>query len=220
MVVDSKPLPIVVATNSSYLVRKRIIDVLFSLLILIPLCIVMAIVAVCIRLDSKGPVFFRQKRVGQEGEEFTMLKFRSMHIDNDESIHREAIRRYMNGETVDGQGYKLKDDPRITRVGKFIRKTSVDELPQFFNVLRGEMTLVGPRPPLPYEVEEYSQRDWLRLSGRPGLTGTWQVYGRSRVQFQEMVDMDLMYLQQQSILLDLKLILLTPVVMLSGRGGG
>lgn len=220
MVVDSKPLPIVVATNSSYLVRKRIIDVLFSLLILIPLCIVMAIVAVCIRLDSKGPVFFRQKRVGQEGEEFTMLKFRSMHIDNDESIHREAIKRYMNGETVDGQGYKLKDDPRITRVGKFIRKTSVDELPQFFNVLRGEMTLVGPRPPLPYEVEEYSQRDWLRLSGRPGLTGTWQVYGRSRVQFQEMVDMDLMYLQQQSILLDLKLILLTPVVMLSGRGGG
>lgn len=220
MVVDSKPLPIVVATNSSYLVRKRIIDVLFSLLILIPLCIVMAIVAVCIRLDSKGPVFFRQKRVGQEGEEFTMLKFRSMHIDNDESIHREATRRYMNGETVDGQGYKLKDDPRITRVGKFIRKTSVDELPQFFNVLRGEMTLVGPRPPLPYEVEEYSQRDWLRLSGRPGLTGTWQVYGRSRVQFQEMVDMDLMYLQQQSILLDLKLILLTPVVMLSGRGGG
>ena len=220
MVVDSKPLPIVVATNSSYLVRKRIIDVLFSLLILIPLCIVMAIVAVCIRLDSKGPVFFRQKRVGQEGEEFTMLKFRSMYIDNDESIHREAIKRYMNGETIDGQGYKLKDDPRITRVGKFIRKTSVDELPQFFNVLRGEMTLVGPRPPLPYEVEEYSQRDWLRLSGRPGLTGTWQVYGRSRVQFQEMVDMDLMYLQQQSILLDLKLILLTPVVMLSGRGGG
>lgn len=220
MVVDSKPLPIVVATNSSYLVRKRIIDVLFSLLILIPLCIVIAIVAVCIRLDSKGPVFFRQRRVGQEGEEFTMLKFRSMYIDNDESIHREAIKRYMNGETIDGQGYKLKDDPRITRVGKFIRKTSVDELPQFFNVLRGEMTLVGPRPPLPYEVEEYSQRDWLRLSGRPGLTGTWQVYGRSRVQFQEMVDMDLMYLQQQSILLDLKLILLTPVVMLSGRGGG
>ena len=219
MVVDSKPLPIVIATNSSYLVIKRIIDVLFSLLILIPLFIVTVIVAVCIRLDSKGPIFFRQKRIGQNGKEFTMLKFRSMYADSDDSLHRAAIKRYMNGETIDGNDYKMKDDPRITRVGKFIRKTSIDELPQFFNVLRGEMTLVGPRPPLPYEVADYSQRDWLRLVGRPGLTGTWQVYGRSRVQFQEMVEMDLIYLKQQSTLLDLKLILMTPLVMLSGRGG-
>jgi lipopolysaccharide/colanic/teichoic acid biosynthesis glycosyltransferase len=218
MVVDSKSLP-TVATNLGFLGRKRIVDVLFTLLILIPLSLVIAIVAICICLDSKGPVFFRQRRVGQNGKEFTMLKFRSMYVDNDDSIHREAVKRYMNGESIIGEDYKLKDDPRITRVGRFIRKTSIDELPQFFNVLRGEMTLVGPRPPLPYEVEAYSARDWIRLSGRPGLTGSWQVYGRSRVQFQEMVDMDIIYLQQQSTMLDLKLIFLTPIVMLSGRGG-
>ena len=218
MVIDSKSLP-TVATNLGYLGRKRIVDVLFTLLILIPLYLVIAIVAICICLDSKGPVFFRQRRVGQNGKEFTMLKFRSMYVDNDDSIHHEAVKRYMNGESINGEDYKLKDDSRITRVGRFIRKTSIDELPQFFNVLRGEMTLVGPRPPLSYEVVSYSSRDWVRLSGRPGLTGSWQVYGRSRVQFQEMVAMDIIYLQQQSTMLDLKLIFLTPIVMLSGRGG-
>jgi lipopolysaccharide/colanic/teichoic acid biosynthesis glycosyltransferase len=218
MLVETKPLPIV-SPKASYLIRKRIIDVLFILLIFIPLCLVITIVAICIRLDSKGPVFFRQKRVGQNGKEFTMLKFRSMYVDNDDAIHREVIKRYMSGEAINGESYKLMDDPRITKVGRFIRKTSIDELPQFFNVLRGEMTLVGPRPPLPYEVECYRRRDWIRLTGKPGLTGTWQVYGRSRVQFQEMVEMDIMYLQKQSTLRDLKLVCLTPIVMLSGRGG-
>ena len=218
MVVESAPLPLI-TTNTRYLWVKRIIDVILTLLIFIPLCVSLAIVAACVRLDSKGPVFFRQRRVGLNGREFTMLKFRSMYVDSDDSIHRQAIKRYMNGETLTGEGYKLMDDPRITRVGKFIRKTSIDELPQFFNVLHGEMTLVGPRPPLPYEVELYSPRDWLRLSGKPGLTGLWQVYGRSQVQFQEMVDMDIAYLQQQSVVQDLKLIVLTPLVMLSGRGG-
>jgi lipopolysaccharide/colanic/teichoic acid biosynthesis glycosyltransferase len=130
----------------------------------------------------------------------------------------------MNGERLnDGEDtcnpYKLENDPRITRVGRFIRKTSIDELPQFWNVLRGEMTLVGPRPPLPYEVEYYSPHDWLRLGGKPGLTGTWQVYGRSQVPFQTMVDMDIEYLQEQSFWKDLKLIVLTVPVMLKGRGG-
>lgn len=218
MAVETRPLPII-ATDTAYLRAKRFIDVIFTLLIFIPLCLMLAIVALCIRLDSRGPIFFRQKRVGQDGKEFTMLKFRSMYVNSNDLIHRQAIQRYMNGETIAGEGYKLTDDPRITKIGKLIRKTSLDELPQFFNVLRGEMTLVGPRPPLSYEVELYSSRDWLRLSGKPGLTGPWQVYGRSQVQFQEMVDMDIVYLQQQSIAQDLKLIIMTPIVMLSGRGG-
>lgn len=213
--------PIQVAIKPGYLRAKRIFDVLFTLLILFPLCIVMVIVAVCIRLETPGPVFFRQKRVGLNGLEFEMLKFRSMYLNGDDSHHREAIKQYMNGSSLNGKAnaYKLVDDPRVTRVGRLIRKTSIDELPQFLNVLRGQMTLVGPRPPLPYEVEEYSQRDWLRLSGKPGLTGTWQIYGRSRVPFQEMVEMDIEYLQQQSFWLDLKLIVLTVPVMISGRGG-
>lgn len=213
--------PIQVAIKPGYLRAKRIFDVLFTLLILFPLCIVMVIVAVCICLETPGPVFFRQKRVGLNGLEFEMLKFRSMYLNGDDSHHREAIKQYMNGSSLNGKAnaYKLVDDPRVTRVGRLIRKTSIDELPQFLNVLRGQMTLVGPRPPLPYEVEEYSQRDWLRLSGKPGLTGTWQIYGRSRVPFQEMVEMDIEYLQQQSFWLDLKLIVLTVPVMISGRGG-
>jgi lipopolysaccharide/colanic/teichoic acid biosynthesis glycosyltransferase len=145
-----------------------------------------------------------------------MLKFRSMYVNNDESIHSKRVKEMMKTSEV---LTKDKHDKRITRVGRFIRKTSLDELPQFWNVLRGEMTLVGPRPPLPYEVEEYTPRDWLRLVGKPGLTGTWQVYGRSRVNFQNMVDMDIEYLNTQSFWLDLKLIILTVPVMLLGVGG-
>src|SRR2546425_272388 len=213
-----------ISMNQSYQRTKRILDIIFTLLILIPLCIVIVIVAVLIRLDSAGPIFFRQKRVGQNGVEFNILKFRSMYVNSDDLRHREAITKYMNGqklgESINGDlSYKLVDDPRVTRVGRFMRKTSIDELPQFINVLRGEMTLVGPRPPLPYEIEEYDLHDWIRLSGRPGLTGTWQIYGRSRVPFKQMVEMDIEYLEQQSILQDLKLIALTLPVMLQGRGG-
>ena len=220
----SAPTPNAIRIDPSYLRAKRILDILFTLLMLFPLCIVMAIVAVLIRLDSKGPIFFRQKRVGLHGVEFDMFKFRSMHMHCDDSTHREAIKQYMNGATLnDDVGtdnpYKLANDPRVTRIGRFIRRTSIDELPQFVNVLRGEMTMVGPRPPLPYEVEAYSLGDLLRLVGKPGLTGRWQVYGRSRVAFQEMVEMDIVYLQQQSIWQDLKLIALTIPVMLRGRGG-
>lgn len=217
------------AVNPGYIRSKRLLDLVFTLLILVPLSCFMALVALLIALDSPGPIFFRQKRIGSNGAEFTILKFRSMYIDSDEAIHRQAVERYMNGEALneeglDGDGgkrsqYKLNRDPRVTRVGRFIRKTSIDELPQFINVLRGEMSLVGPRPPLPYEVDLYSAYDWLRLSGKPGLTGPWQVYGRSQVSFQEMVAMDIAYLQQQSLLNDVKLIALTPAIMLSGRGG-
>ena len=152
-----------------------------------------------------------------------MLKFRSMYADSDDSLHREAIERYMRGESIEEGAatllYKRSNDPRITRLGRFLRKTSLDELPQFINVMRGEMTLVGPRPPLPYEVKRYSARELVRLSGKPGLTGTWQVYGRSTVTFQSMVDMDIAYLQKQSLREDLKLIALTIPVMILGRGG-
>src|SRR5256886_2867622 len=141
----------------------------------------------------------------------------------DESFHRQAIAQYMANQALNNglemTQYKQIDDPRITKVGRFIRKTSRDELPQFFNVLRGEMTLVGPRPPLPYEVELYRPHDRLRLFGKPGLTGTWQVYGRSQVPFGTMVEMDIAYLQQQSFWQDLKLIFLTVPVMIQGRGG-
>jgi len=155
------------------------------------------------------------------GEEFELLKFRSMYPNSDDSLHRLAIEKYLANQTLNnGQAaYKQVDDPRVTRVGKFIRKTSLDEIPQFLNVLRGDMSLVGPRPPLRYEVDQYSLHDTLRLCGKPGLTGIWQVYARSQVPFAEMVAMDIDYLQRQSLWLDLKLIVLTVPVMVFGRGG-
>ncbi|WP_376794726.1 sugar transferase [Thermogemmatispora sp.] len=213
-----------IPVDPSYLRLKRFVDLIVTLLLLPLLLLIMGAIAVLIRLDSQGPVFFRQKRLGLNGKEFTLLKFRSMYADSDDRLHREAIRRYMNGDRLStdlrtDRPYKLTDDPRITRIGRLLRRTSLDELPQFFNVLRGEMSLVGPRPPLLYEVEQYSERDWLRLAGKPGLTGYWQVYGRSKVDFKTMVEMDIAYLQRQSIWFDLKLIALTPLVMLSGRGG-
>ena len=213
----------VLRVDTSYQRVKRIVDIVFTVLIMVPLCIVTAIVALMIRLDSKGPIFFRQKRVGQNGKEFEMLKFRSMYYKSDDTLHRKAIQQFMNGDTLSheedsSKRYKLTNDARVTRVGNFLRKTSIDELPQFFNVLRGHMSLVGPRPALQYEVDLYSNHDRLRLSGKPGLTGPWQVYGRSKVSFPEMVQMDIDYLHQQSLRQDLKLIVLTVPVMLLGHG--
>ncbi len=225
MTVPSVSVQSAITVDVGYLHAKRILDIVFTLLILPFLCLVIAVVAVAIRLDSKGPIFFRQKRVGQNGVEFDIFKFRSMDELCDDAPHRNAISRYMadlplnENSCVAELQYKVIDDPRITRVGRFIRKTSIDELPQFFNVLRGEMTLVGPRPPLPYEVERYNLRDWHRLCGKPGLTGPWQVNGRCRVPFSTMVEMDIAYLQQQSLWEDIKLIVLTVPVMIKGLGG-
>jgi lipopolysaccharide/colanic/teichoic acid biosynthesis glycosyltransferase len=213
-----------IPVNPRYRVAKRVLDLAITLLLLPLLAIGVAALGIAIWLDSPGPIFFRQKRVGRYGVEFELLKFRSMHVDNDDSVHREAYQRLMRGETLcagaDGApAFKLTNDPRITRVGRFIRKTSLDELPQLWNVLRGEMSLVGPRPPLAYEVEMYGERDLLRLSGTPGITGPWQVGGRSRVPFREMVEMDIAYLRRQSLWEDLKLILITVPVLLTSRGG-
>ncbi len=224
MTVETLAIQKTIGMNQSYERTKRLLDLVFSLLILIPLCIIIGFAALCIRLDSKGPIFFRQKRVGRNGVEFDMLKLRSMYVNSDDALHREAIAKYMSGQkladsTTSDLSYKKVDDPRVTKVGRFLRKTSIDELPQFFNVLRGEMALVGPRPPLLYEVENYSLYHKMRLSGKPGLTGPWQVYGRSRVPFETMVEMDIAYLRRQTLREDLKLIALTVPVMIEGRGG-
>jgi lipopolysaccharide/colanic/teichoic acid biosynthesis glycosyltransferase len=198
-----------------YLRAKRILDIVFTLLVAPFLLLVGIVLALWIKLDSKGPVFFRQTRIGRDGTTFQMLKFRSMYANGDENVHRKRIEEMMrNGQTLE----KHKNDPRITRIGRFIRKVSLDELPQFWNVLVGDMTLVGPRPPLAYEVALYNKRDWQRLAGLPGLTGTWQVYGRSAVTFTEMVDMDIAYLKEQSLLKDIKLVLFTVPVMFFGKG--
>jgi lipopolysaccharide/colanic/teichoic acid biosynthesis glycosyltransferase len=211
-----------ISINPRYLRAKRLLDIAFTLLISVLIIPIGVVVALLIWCDSRGPVVFRQKRVGLNGVEFDMLKFRSMYANSDDIIHRQAIAKYMSGQVLNGNKdspYKLDNDDRITRVGRFIRKISLDELPQFWNVLRGEMTLVGPRPPLPYEVELYSPRARLRLCGKPGLTGSWQIYGRNRVPFQEMIEMDIAYLQRQSLCEDIKLIALTALVMTQGDGG-
>ncbi len=216
MAVQSAPLQQTIGIDTHYLQAKRLLDFVLTPVILLFCFPVFLMVSLLILIESKGhgSIFYRQRRVGQNGVEFDMLKFRSMYENADQYAHQEHILKYMNGETTG----KIKNDPRITRVGRFIRKTSIDELPQFFNVLRGEMTLVGPRPPLPYEVVEYSEHDRLRLCGKPGVTGLWQVHGRNRVTFGKMVEMDIDYLQHQSILEDLELIALTLPVMVKGVG--
>lgn len=207
--------------NRSYVRVKRLFDISLTLVISPFLVLVGCIIALLIRLDSKGSIVFSQKRVGLNGVEFSMLKFRTMHEHSDDHIHRIAVAEYINGQSLSDDAhapYKLTRDLRITKVGRLLRKTSLDELPQFWNVLRGEMSLVGPRPPLSYELELYSSHDRLRLSGKPGLTGSWQVFGRNQVTFQEMVEMDIDYFQKQSLLKDMKLIILTLPVMLRGKG--
>lgn len=209
----------------SYLIAKRALDILLCLLILLPLVVVTLLVAVAICIDSPGPFLFRQRRVGALGEEFTCLKFRSMYADSDDSLHRAVYQDFIRGKASNGGAGasvvlgKVHNDPRVTRVGRFIRTTSIDELPQFWNVLMGHMTLVGPRPPLPYEVKHYNTQARLRLSGKPGITGPWQVYGRNRVTFRKMVEMDVEYLKQQSLLEDIKLMLLTVPAMLRAPRG-
>jgi lipopolysaccharide/colanic/teichoic acid biosynthesis glycosyltransferase len=204
------------------LVLKRAMDIFGSLVALIAFLPAFAIIALLVRLTSKGPVLFCQKRVGQYGREFNFFKFRTMYVDNDSEIHREYVTKLIAGGGNLGQGkgvYKLTNDPRVTTLGRFLRKTSLDELPQFVNVLKNDMSLVGPRPPLPYEYERYKiwhKRRVLEL--KPGLTGLWQVEGRSRTTFDEMVRMDIKYASTSSLWVDLKILLQTPAAMFSGRG--
>ena len=201
-------------------VLKRAVDVSGSLAALAVLAPLLLAIAILIKLTSKGPVFYKQKRIGQFGANFTFLKFRSMFLNNDPAIHQEYVRNLIAKKVEGGGGaYKIKNDPRVTPVGKFLRRSSLDELPQFINVLRGEMSLVGPRPPIPYEFESYSL--WHRrriLEARPGITGLWQVEGRSRTTFDDMVRMDLRYISNRSFWLDLKILIKTPFAVFSGDG--
>ncbi len=205
---------------------KRGIDLLGATMALIVLTPVLVAVAIAIKLTSPGPVLFRQKRIGQYGVPFTCLKFRSMHAVNDAHIHQEYVTRLITGridpEPSESNGtavYKLTNDPRLTRVGAFLRKTSLDEVPQFFNVLRGQMSLVGPRPPIPYELEAYDVWHRRRLvEVKPGITGLWQVTGRSRLRFDDMVRLDLRYATTWSVWLDIKILLQTPYAVFSGQG--
>ena len=191
-------------------------------LLCLPFCVLIALV---VKATSKGPVLFRQQRVGHYGKQFTFLKFRSMYVDNDHSVHKQFVTQMITRE-LDGarseknQGvYKLTSDKRITRVGRFLRRTSLDELPQFINVLRGDMSLVGPRPPIPYELAAY--QTWHRrrlLEVKPGITGLWQVTGRSTVDFDEMVRLDLRYATSWTPWLDLRILLRTPLAVIKGSG--
>jgi lipopolysaccharide/colanic/teichoic acid biosynthesis glycosyltransferase len=211
---------------------KRVLDLVGASLALVLLAPLMAAVALAVAVSSPGPVVFRQLRLGRGGAPFVFYKFRTMTHGADDGVHRDFVARLITGAgaaavsapnmQADGQapgGFKLQRDPRVTQLGRFLRRTSLDELPQFFNVLRGDMSLVGPRPPIPYEARHY--RAWhLRrlLQLKPGLTGPWQVSGRSQVPFDEMVRMDLRYIARCSLALDLLLLVRTVGVVLSGRG--
>jgi exopolysaccharide biosynthesis polyprenyl glycosylphosphotransferase len=209
-------------------ILKRCLDVtgsIFGLLLFSPLFL---IISILVKATSKGPVFFKQQRVGPFGKTFTFLKFRSMHVNNDETIHREYVTKLIEGNKDCEQNregdtkcpvFKIKSDPRITPLGQFLRKTSLDELPQFLNVLKGEMSIVGPRPPIPYEFEKYDiwHRERL-LSMKPGITGLWQVMGRSSTSFDEMVRLDVKYLREWSLWRDIVIIIKTPMVMVRGKG--
>jgi lipopolysaccharide/colanic/teichoic acid biosynthesis glycosyltransferase len=223
-----------------YSILKRSLDISVSALLLVLLAPLFLFLALLIMLDSPGSPIFAQERVASirrggkqrhhsEVETFTFYKFRTMYTNANSALHREFTKAYINGDEktlitlqkanpAENCKYKIANDPRITRVGRFLRKTSLDELPQFWNVLKGDMSLVGPRPPLPYEVEVYELGHLRRLEAKPGLTGLWQVTARSSVSFEEMVRLDIQYAESQSLWLDLKILCMTPMVVFSGKG--
>ena len=203
---------------------KRVSDIVIAAFTLAVFSPFWLLIALLIKFDSKGPVFYAQERVGMDGRIFVVYKFRTMRVNSDSEIHREYQRKFIAGHAEANVGdaqrpaYKLRDDPRITPVGRLLRRLSLDEIPQLFNVLRGDMSVVGPRPPIPYEVEAYELRHRKRLDMKPGLTGLWQVSGRNRLPFEEMVKLDLFYIENWSLVVDLKIILRTVLVMMRGDG--
>ena len=210
--------------SSSARILKRTFDLIFAALAILLLLPLWLLIALLIKLDSRGRVFYTQERVGMDGRLFLLYKFRTMQANADAELHREYQRAFIAGRAEANLGnetkptYKLLADPRITRIGKILRRTSLDEVPQLLNVMSGDMSLVGPRPPIPYEVEAYELWHRKRLDMKPGLTGLWQVSGRNRLPFEEMVRLDLFYIENWSLLLDLKIILRTGFVMIAGEG--
>jgi exopolysaccharide biosynthesis polyprenyl glycosylphosphotransferase len=213
--------------RSVQLALKRLLDLLGAFTALVLFSPFMLITALAVKFTSPGPIIFQQTRLGRRGKHFSFYKFRSMVAGNDDRVHREYVCRLINGENDQiNQGekerplYKLKNDCRITKVGRIIRKLSIDELPQLFNVLKGEMSLVGPRPPIPYEVEKYKSWHLRRiLEVKPGITGLWQVEGRSKTSFDEMVRLDIRYVQNYSLWLDIKILFRTVREVLFPKGG-
>lgn len=211
-----------------YLRLKRIMDFTIATVLFVLCLPIMFVAALAVKLDSKGPVIFAQERVGYDpatGEPrlIKVYKFRTMKVNSDEAIHRDYVTGLIkNNVGVQEKGLSLKMvfDPRVTKVGRLLRKSSLDELPQLANVIKGDMSLVGPRPALPYEVAAYEEWHRLRLGALPGITGWWQVMGRNRVSFDDMVRMDIYYINHRSLGLDLKLLFLTPVAVVSGKGAG
>jgi exopolysaccharide biosynthesis polyprenyl glycosylphosphotransferase len=198
---------------------KRVIDIAASLVLIVLAAPLMLAVAMGIKLSSQGPVFYVQKRVGYRGRLFPFLKFRSMHVGNDDAIHREYTRKWITENQAHDQGengdvHKIVDDPRVFGFGRWIRRYSIDELPQLFSVLRGEMSLIGPRPAIPYEVAVYREWHRRRFEAPPGITGLWQVSGRNQLSFEEMIKLDIDYLENWSLLLDLRILLRTVRVVL------
>lgn len=225
--------------STRYYAIKRAIDIIVALLLLVLFAPLFPVIAVAIKLDSKGPVIFRQQRlrgyrvkVGDnwywEVRSFTFYKFRTMTVDAPMTTHQQYMRAYITNDAqlmaqvqdMGARSFKLTKDRRITRVGRLLRLSSLDEIPQLWNVVAGEMSLVGPRPPLPYEVELYQERHLARMAGPSGLTGWWQVNGRCETDFEQMVQLDLDYIARRSVWLDLKILLLTLPTVLTGRGAG
>jgi lipopolysaccharide/colanic/teichoic acid biosynthesis glycosyltransferase len=198
---------------------KRAVDLVVAACLLLVLIPVLLVIAALIRLSSPGPILLMQERVGRNGQPFRMYKFRTMVTNGNPEIHRAYYHSLVRGaaQRIDGK-FKLGNDPRITPLGRILRRYSLDELPQLGNVLRGEMSLVGPRPAIPYEVDLYRPRDMGRFAAAPGMTGLWQVSGRSLLDFDDIVTLDLAYIERWSIWLDIRILLRTPLVVVTGRG--
>ncbi|MDO8587953.1 MAG: exopolysaccharide biosynthesis polyprenyl glycosylphosphotransferase [Armatimonadota bacterium] len=199
--------------SSSKLVVKRLIDLIAASLALLVCLLLFLFVGLAIKLDSPGPVFFAQARIGKRGRKFTLYKFRSMSQNAE-----EAKKRLMHLNEASGPVFKITNDPRVTRVGHLLRKFSLDEVPQLINVILGDMSLVGPRPPLPCEVDKYTAHEWKRLSVQPGMTCLWQISGRSDIPFERWVELDLEYIRRQSLLTDLRILVQTVPAVLLGKG--
>jgi len=198
---------------------KRSLDVVGATLLLVLFLPLLVVAVIAIRVDSPGPAIFKQVRLGAGGRSFRLFKLRTMRCQNDDSLHQAYVQALIEGRAEQSGGmFKLVGDPRVTRVGRWLRRLSIDEIPQLWNVLRGDMSLVGPRPPLPREARLYNARTWQRLEVRPGLTGLWQVSGRCQLNFEAMVDLDLRYVHSWTPWMELRILLRTPAAVLSRRG--
>ena len=196
---------------------KRVIDISISLILLILLIPILIVVSILIKLESTGPVFFRQSRIGQNGHPFTIYKFRTMYVYANENIQRKYLKEILEKEN-EQPVFRIVDDPKITRIGRFLRITSLDELPQLINILKGDMSLVGPRPSLPFEYSKYEDWQKERVTVKPGITGLWQISGRFRMSYDEMVKLDISYIKKRSILLDIEILIKTVSLVLTGKG--